>query len=290
MIKLIVDSTCDINNLITDNYEVEIIPLNIVLDDESYLDGVDIDINTVYKNMRAGKIPKTSQVSFEAVTKAFDKCILNSDDFIYLALSSKLSGTYNFVKMILDGYKKKYPKRRMEIIDTKGGAGGTGLIAIQALKMIEKKLPFEMIIKQIQFMVEHIVYCFTISDLGWLVKGGRITKPLGYVGNILHIKPYLTVVDGKIIVSKMVRGSKKLYNTLINAVQSGTTKFKKQIIAISHADDLDTALKIEERIKDTIEGCKTTIFQIGAVLGSHLGIGGVGVFFFDEEPEFYVLI
>ena len=287
MIKLIVDSTCDINNLITDNHDIEIIPLNITIDEESYLDGVEIDVDLVYQYMKAGKVPKTSQVSYESVTKAFDKCVLNNDDLIYLAFSSKMSGTYDFAKLILDDYKGKYPDRKMEIIDSKGGAGGVGLIAIQALKMIKKDLPYETIVKQIQFMVEHVVYYFTISDLKWLSKGGRISKSLGYVGSMLQIKPYLTVEDGKIVVSKMIRGSKKVLNTLVSAVEAGTANFKKQIIAISHADDLDTALQLEEKIKEVIEDCKTTIFQIGAVLGIHLGIGGVAVFFLDEEPEFY---
>ncbi|MDD4680570.1 MAG: DegV family protein, partial [Clostridia bacterium] len=84
MIKLIVDSTCDINNLITDNHDIEIIPLNITIDEESYLDGVKIDVDLVYQYMKAGKVPKTSQVSYESVTKAFDKCVLNNDDLIYL--------------------------------------------------------------------------------------------------------------------------------------------------------------------------------------------------------------
>ncbi|MDD2502620.1 MAG: DegV family protein [Clostridia bacterium] len=287
MIKLIVDSTCDINNLITDNHDIEIIPLNITIDEESYLDGVKIDVDLVYQYMKAGKVPKTSQVSYESVTKAFDKCVLNNDDLIYLAFSSKMSGTYDFAKLILDDYKGKYPDRKMEIIDSKGGAGGVGLIAIQALKMIKKDLPYETIVKQIQFMVEHVVYYFTISDLKWLSKGGRISKSLGYVGSMLQIKPYLTVEDGMIVVSKMIRGSKKVLNTLVSAVEAGTANFKKQIIAISHADDLDTALQLEEKIKEVIEDCKTTIFQIGAVLGIHLGIGGVAVFFLDEEPEFY---
>ena len=236
--------------------------------------------------MKAGKVPKTSQVSFESVTKAFDKCVLNNDDFIYLAFSSKMSGTYHFAKNILNVYKEKYPERKMEIIDSKGGAGGAGLIAIQALKMIEKKLPFETIIKQIRFMVDHLDYYFTISDLKWLSKGGRIAKSLGYVGSALSIKPYLTVVDGRIVFSKMIHGSKRMLNTLIRDVQAGTREFKKQIIGISHADDIDTALKVEEKIKDTIEGCKTTIFQIGAVLGSHLGIGGVGVFSLMKNLSF----
>lgn len=287
MIKLIVDSTCDLNSSITDKYDIEVIPLSIVIDGNSYLDGVEIDTDTVYKYMRAGKVPTTAQVSHESVSRAFDKCISNGDDFICLAFSSEMSGTYSFAKMVLDEYKEKHPERKMEIIDSRGGCGGTTITAMQALKMIEKGLPYETIVEQIKFMVKHTVYCFTISDLVWATKGGRISKPLGYVGAKLQIKPLLTVDNGKIIVTKLVRGSRRVYDNLMDSVQSGTSRFKKQIIAISHSDDLEAALKLEAKIKETVEGCKTMIFQIGAVLGSHLGIGGVGIFFFDEEPEFY---
>lgn len=289
MIKLIVDSACDINSDITENYDIEIIPLSITIDGVSYLDGIDIDIDTVYKHMKNNKVPKTSQVSFESVTKAFDKCISNNDDFIYLAFSSKLSGTYAFAKKIIEDYKKKYPERKMSIIDSKGGAGGNGLIVLQVIKMIKRNLPYETIIDQIEFMVNHITYYFTISDLEWLSKGGRINKAVGYVGNALNIKPYLTVKDGRMIVTKMIHGSKKTIQTLINDVKAGTAKFSNQIIAISHADDLKTALNVEKKIKESILGCKTTIFEISAVLGSHLGIGGVAVFFLNEKPEFYEL-
>ena len=157
------------------------------------------------------------------------------------------------------------------------------------LRYIQRVSFFEYILNQAQFMVQHIVYRFTISDLEWLSKGGRISKSAGYVGNVLNIKPYLVLDDGLIKVSKMIRGSRKTIQTLIQDIEDGTDKFKNQIIGISHADDLDTALMVEQKIKDSIKGCKTTIFKIGAVLGVHLGIGGVGVFFFDEKPEFYEL-
>lgn len=287
MIKLIVDSACDINGEIKDNYDIEVIPFSVTIDGVSYTDGVDIDLDSVYEKMRSGRVPKTSQVSFEAVSKVVEKCVSNNDDFIYLAFSSKLSGTYGFAKKIIDAYKEKYTERKMVVIDSKGGAGGNGLIALQALKMIKRNLPLETIIRQIQFMVNHIVYYFTITDLEWLSKGGRINRTVGYVGNALNIKPYLTVEDGKIIISKMIHGSKKTIRTLVKDVAEGTKKFSNQTIGISHANDLNTALNVEQLIKEAVTGCKTTIFEISAVLGSHLGIGGVGVFFFDEEPEFY---
>lgn len=287
MIKLLVDSTCDINNEITDNYDIEIIPLSITIDDVSYLDGVEIDIDTVYKHMKEGKVPKTSQISFESMSKIIEKCIDNNNDFIYLSFSSKLSGTYGFAKKVIEVYQEKHPHIKMSIIDSKGGAGGNGLIVMQIIKMIEKDLPFEYIVNQIKFMVEHITYYFTISDLNWLSLGGRISKSVGYVGNALNLKPYLTIKDGEIVVTKMIRGSKKTIHTLVNDVQTGSSKFPNQTIGISHADDIEAALDVEKKIKEAVNECKTTIFKIGAVLGSHLGIGGVGVFFFNEKPECY---
>lgn len=287
MIRFIVDSTCDTTRYIKDNFDFDVIPLSITIDDKSYLDEVEIDSETVYDRMRNGKVPKTSQISYESLTKVLDKCIANQWDFIYLTFSSKLSGTYNFAYKIFEIYREKHPERKMEIIDSRGGAGGAGLIAFQVLKMININLPFETIVNQINFMIDHTVYYFTISDLEWLSKGGRVSKPIGYVGNVLNIKPYLTVDDGKMIVTKMVRGRKKALKTIVNDVLSGASNFKNQTICISHANDIETALYLEEKIKEVMPQCKTLIFQIGAVLGSHIGIGGIGAFYLDKKPEYY---
>lgn len=287
MIRLIVDSTCDTNRDIKSKYDFDIIPLSITIDGKSYLDEVEIQAEKVYDYMRAGQVPKTSQISYESLSKVIDKCILSKDDFIYLTFSSKLSGTYNFAYKIIEIYKEKYPERKMEIIDSRGGAGGAGLIAFQALKMIDKNLPFEIIVNQINFMIDHTVYYFTISDIEWLSKGGRISKPIGYVGNVLNIKPYLTVDDGKMIVTKMIRGRKKAFKTIINDVHSGASNFPNQTICISHANDIEAALYLEEKIKEVLPECRILIFQIGAVLGSHIGIGGIGAFYLDKKPEYY---
>ncbi|MDV3429587.1 MAG: DegV family protein [Bacillota bacterium] len=287
MIRLIVDSTCDTNSFVRENFDFDIIPLSITINGISYLDGLEIQADSVYDYMRAGNLPKTSQISYESLTKVIEKCISNQDDFIYLTFSSKLSGTYNFAYKIMEIYKEKYPERKMKIIDSKGGAGGAGLIAFQTMKMINKNLPFETIVNQINFMIDHTVYYFTISDLEWLSKGGRVSKPIGYIGNVLNIKPYLTVDDGKMIVTKMVRGRKKALKTIVSDVISGASDFVNQTICISHANDMEAALYLEEKIKEVLPLCKTLIFQIGAVLGSHIGIGGIGAFYMDKKPEYY---
>ena len=135
--------------------------------------------------------------------------------------------------------------------------------------------------------IEHI---FTISNLEWLSKGGRIPKPVGKMGDILSIKPLLDVQDGKMGVMQMVRGRKKALRRLIQTVSERIGDFTNQYIGIAHAYDLDTAQEVEQMIKNAYPESRTFIQPIGSVLGVHLGIGGVGVFFFNSKPDEYLYL
>lgn len=285
--KLIIDTTIDRNLEMEQKYDFEVIPLSIILDNQSYLDGEEITVDAVYEAMRSGKVPKTSQISYESLTKVLDKGIQENEDMIYLSFSSKMSGTYQFAHQIMEEYKEKYPERKMALVDSRGGAGGGALVALQALKMIEAGKPFDEIVRQMEWNIDHVLYKFTLRDLDWLVKGGRVNKTTGYVGTALNIKPYLIVDDGFIKMHKLVRGEKKIYKKLIEDVKSGLGNFTDQTIGISHGDDEETARAIEAKLKEELPDCQTQVFRIGAVLGSHIGIGGIGVFYFDERPEWY---
>lgn len=287
MTKLIIDTTCDRNLEMEQQYDFEVIPLSITLDDKTYLDGEEITVDAVYEAMRSGKVPKTSQISYGSLTKVLDKGIQENEDMIYMSFSSKMSGTYQFAYQIIEDYKEKYPERKIKLIDSRGGAGGGALIALQALKMIEAGRPFEEIVHQMEWNIDHVFYRFTLRDLNWLVKGGRVNKTTGYVGTALNIKPYLIINDGFIQLSKLIRGEKKIYKKLIEEVKNGVGDFTDQTIGISHGDDEETAKKIEDMIKEALPNCKTQVFRIGAVLGSHIGVGGIGVFYFDERPDWY---
>ncbi len=97
----------------------------------------------------------------------------------------------------------------------------------------------------------------------------------------------MIINDGFIQLSKLVRGEKKIYKKLIEEVKNGVGDFTDQTIGISHGDDEETAKKIETMIKEALPNCQTQVFRIGAVLGSHIGVGGIGVFYFDERPDWY---
>lgn len=290
MVKIIIDSTCDLPEELIKKYDVGYLPLRVFLSDKEYLDGVTIRVDQVYQAMREGIVPMTSQPRPEDVNRLLENCCINNEDFIYLSFSSKLSCTYQLAVSVVQELKDRYPNVKMEVADSKGGSTATGLIALQAAKMADLGYSFEDILAEVYQLIDHVEHIFTISNLNWLIKGGRISRREGIIGDILDIKPVLHVRDGIMEVVKKVRGRKKALSAVVDMVTERIRDFPDQILGISHADDLNTALELYEMIKQRIGEKKIIINKIGSVLGSHLGIGGVGIFFFNKKPNLYFSI
>ncbi|MGE5633557.1 MAG: DegV family protein [Caulobacteraceae bacterium] len=288
MVKIIVDSTCDLPDELMREYDIKSIPLRVSLGDKEYLDKVEVQVDQVYEAMRNGIVPKTSQPRPIDIYNVFKQYCSSGYDFIYLSFSSKLSGTYQLASAVLKELKEQFGNAGMKIVDSEGGSTATGLIALQAAKLAKAGRSFETVAGQLGQLVQHVEHIFTIADLSWLIKGGRISKAEGIIGNMLNIKPILHVNKGIIEVMQKVRGRKKSLQTIVDILEEKAINFPEQIIGISHTDDLETALELEKMIKERLGERKTMINKIGSVLGSHLGIGGVGVFFFNERPELYM--
>lgn len=287
MIKIVVDSTCDLPEELMESNDIKSLPLRVSLNDREYLDKVTIQVDDVYAAMRQGVIPKTSQPNPGDMYALFKDYCIKGYDFIYTAFSSKLSCTYQQAISIISELKGIYPKVKMEVMDSKGGSTATGLIALQAARMVSYGLDFENVAAQAKKLIDHVEHVFTIADLNWLIKGGRISRGEGMIGNILDIKPILDVKDGLIEVIKKVRGRKKALSTVVDIVVERLKYFPNQILGISHADDLSSAMELYDMISKRVGETSVIINKIGSVLGSHLGIGGVGVFFFNMKPDFY---
>ncbi|MCF6465528.1 DegV family protein [Clostridium sp. Cult2] len=288
MTKIIMDSTSDLPDSIIEEYDIDILPLRVYIDDKEYLDKVTITVEEVYDAMRRGICPITSLPNPKKTYDLFKKYASKGIDFIYYSFSSKLSSTYEKSYLIIQRLREEFPNVKMEIIDTKSGSFASGLIALQGAILAELGNKFEDIVKASKEQIQHIEHVFTIDDLSWLLKGGRISKSGAIIGKALNIKPILDVQEGKMIVIKKIRGRKRALNTLVDIVYQRAKEFPNQIIGITHADDLKTALEIKDMIIEKIgENSNILIEKIGSVLGSHLGIGGVGVFFFNKKPESY---
>lgn len=288
MIRIIVDSTCDLPDEVIKKYDIKILPLRVNINGADYADKVTINVDEVYDAMRKGIYPKTSQPNLMDMHKLFLKYASKGDSIIFLSFSSKMSCTYQAVSSTIEELREEFPGVDMEVVDTKGGSTGSGLIALQASKLAAAGKSFKTIVKQARQLAEHIEHIFTITDLNWLVRGGRISRSSGFIGDVLNIKPILHVNNGIIEVLKKVRGKRNALNQVVEIVSERIKKFPDQIIGISHADDYETALELKRMLKEKFKDAKFMVNKIGSVLGTHLGIGGVGVFFLNEKTDLYI--
>lgn len=289
LVKIIIDSTTDLPKELIEKYNIDILPLRVLIDDKEYTDKETIYVEEVYDAMKNGICPKTSLPNPKKTYELFRKYASHGVDFIFYSFSSKLSSTFQNTFLIIEELKKEFPKVKMAAVDTMAGSIGSGLIALQGAKLAEIGTSFENILKISRDCIKHIEHIFTINDLNWLLKGGRIKKTSAVIGSALNIKPILDVEEGEMKVIKKIRGRKKALETVVKIVEERIKNFPNQIIGIAHADDFQTALEIKDMLIERLGYNKNIIIEkIGSVLGSHLGIGGVGVFFFNKEPQQYI--
>lgn len=290
MIRIVIDSGTDQNKWMREKYEYGFIPLSVIMDNKDYIDERDVTLADVHTYMREGNFPKTSQISPENAKEVFEKCRENGEEVIYITLFKELSGTYQVAHNVAQEYKETHPEFKLAIVDSLGGAGGSSILALQALEMVKAGYSFEDIVEQTEWNAQHIEYGFTVDDMNWLAKGGRLPKAVGMVGSALKVKPYLTLNEEGIEKKSLVRGQDRVYARMVKDVKNGVSSFKNQLIAISHVGHEENAKMIQEKIQEAIPEAKTQIFEIGAVLAAHLGIGAVGVFYLTDRPEKYVEI
>ncbi|MBO4365742.1 MAG: DegV family protein [Eggerthellaceae bacterium] len=282
MTRIVIDSTTDIPADFVDDHRITVLPLHILIDDAEYIDGVTITTHQVYEAMLAGALPKTSQVSIPDSQATLRELAQQGEDVLYLAFSSKMSGTYDVVSDLMEEMAADFPNQKFASLDSRGGSLATGLVTMEAVRMAESGVPFDDLVERCRFLIAHVEHVFVITDLTWLIRGGRISRTLGYTASLLNIKPVLDVDDGEIEVIHKVRGRAKSMRKVADIVAERACNCMRQTVAIAHADDMQAALDMRELLQQRLPDCTYIIEEIGAVLGVHIGIGGVGVFFFTQ--------
>lgn len=283
-VKIITDSAADLPKEIIEQYKIDVIPLRVYSEDEKeYFDGETLDSKTLFNEMRNGKVFKTSLPSYEHIYNTFIKYAKENTTCIYIAFSSELSGTYQSTTMVKNEIGEEYPNVDLEIFDTKSASIGQGLIAVNAAKLALSGATKDEIIHSIENSIQTIEHIFTVDDLQYLVRGGRLSKVAGLVGNLLNIKPILHVEEGKLVPLEKVRGSKKVVKRMLEIMESRGTNLSNQIIGISHGDDLNKAIEIRNAMTEAF-GCKEFVINsIGSAIGAHAGPGTLAIFFMNEN-------
>ncbi len=284
-IQLIVDTGCDLPQHVIDEQRIEVLPLVVHVNDEEYYDKESIQPTRLYTLMRDGAAPKTSQVPPDRMKALFEKVAENGQPAIYITLSSELSGTYQTACLVRDQLHDDGVKTNMTIIDSKSASLGYGLVAYYVARAInDGSDDMDALVTYTHTLIDKIKHIFTVDDLEYLVRGGRVSKTAGFVGGLLKIKPILHMEDGKLFPLEKVRGSKKVLSRLIELIEENSNELENQTVAISHADDLTRANELKDMIENTFKVKNVMVNTIGCAIGAHAGPGTLAVFFLNESP------
>ncbi|SES68888.1 DegV family protein [Anaerobranca gottschalkii] len=284
-VKIITDSACDLTRDFLASLDVDVVPILVYLDGEEYLDGLTLKPEDMLRQMREGKVFKTSQIPPNIFKEKFLELAQLGKPCIYIAFSSGLSGTYNSALIAREEVLEEYPDFQLEIIDTKCASVGFGLVVYKAALMAKEGKSYEEIIKSIKFNAQHMEHIFTVDDLEYLYRGGRVSKTAAFVGGVLNVKPILHVKDGKLIPIDKVRGRQKAMKRMIEIVKERGVDLQNQLIGINHGDDLEGANKLKAMLEVEF-GCKDFLVScIGCAVGAHSGPGTLSVFFLNKLEE-----
>ncbi|MGM0826825.1 MAG: DegV family protein [Bacillota bacterium] len=282
-VKLFADSASDLPAAYFNEHNIELLPLKVHINGQDYEDLVTIEPKTVFNKIREGHMPKTSQVSPDLFMKKFTELAESNQSGIYIAFSSQLSGTYQTAVMIRDQVKEEHPALDLTIIDSKCASLGYGLVVMKAAELLQNGGSKEEIIDASRFHSEHMEHLFTVEDLEYLAKGGRVSKASAFLGGLLNIKPLLHVEDGKLVPIEKLRGKKKLLKRILDLMEERGEDLSNQVIAISHGDDEEIALEMKKLIQEKFSPKDVYISIIGCAIGSHTGTGTLAIFFLNEH-------
>jgi len=280
-VKILTDSGCDLPKSITDSLGVEVMPLIVYLNDDEYLDG-EVDPKFFFDSMRQGMKTRTSQITASIFEETFNKLAENGDEVLYIAFSSGLSGTYQTSELVKKDILESHPEYKIHIIDSKAASIGFGLVVYYAAKLAAEGKSVDQIIEATQFNCEHMEHIFTVDDLEYLYRGGRVSRGAAVMGSVLNIKPILDVEDGKLIPVQKIRSRKKAMKRMIEMMGERGVDLEKQVIGINHGDDIEAAEMMKTMITEKYGSKEFIINYVGCVIGAHSGPGTLSVFFLNK--------
>ena len=277
--RIFADSASDLPKDFFEKENVELFPLRVHIENEEFEDIRTIHSDKVYDAIRNGLQPKTSQVSPDEMLNAFEKLAKDGEEGFYIAFSSELSGTYGTAMMASEQIREEYPDLKLTVLDTKAASLGYGMLVKEAVKLRAQGHPLEEIIQRVSIMADHTESLFTVEDLDYMAKGGRISKGSAFVGGLLNIKPLLHVENGKLVPIEKLRGRKKVVKRIVELMEERGEQLDKQTIAISHGDDEEFANLMKDAIEKQFNPKNVEIYMIGSVIAAHTGPGTLAVFF-----------
>lgn len=276
--------TCDLPAEYCKKNGIRLLNMTLIVDEKEYTNPDDMTISEFYKKMREGSTTKTAQVTMEHCEQMFTEVLEAGFDVLCLSFSSGLSGCYNVTRMTAEMLRTKYPERKILVVDSLCASMGHGLLLTKAVEKRAEGVPIDEVYQWLLDNRLHLVHLFTVDDLMFLHRGGRVSKTAAIAGSLLGIKPVLHVDDeGHLVPTGKVRGRKTSLNALVDKMGEQMGSYKNNNFFISHGDCIDDAMYVANEIKRRYGIKEYMINYVGTVIGAHSGPGTVALFFFGEK-------
>ena len=286
--EIVTDSSSNLTDAMIEEFGIHILPLRFMSDGEefqSFTEGEKSDLQRFYDMMRDGKVFTTSLPYPDKSEAKFRSILDGGRDVLYLGFSSGLSGTFEAMANILEGLKSEYPDRKILYVDTLAAAMGEGLLVYKAAQKAQEGASIEETAQWVTDNRLNLGHWFTVEDLMYLFRGGRVSRTSAWAGSLLNIKPVLHVDDeGHLIPMDKVRGRKKSIMTMVDHMEkTGLAPMEDQTVFISHADCEEDLMILVEEIRKRF-GCKDIRWNyLDPVIGAHTGPGCLALFFMARE-------
>lgn len=283
---IVTESTCDLPVALADELDLAVAPLSVLLDGKSYtnyLDGRELSLPQFYNLLRQKKLPNTTAVNVYQFLTIMEPILQSRKDILYLGFSSAMSGSYNAGCAAATELLTKYPERKIYTVDTLSASLGQGLIVYLAAQERAKGKSIEDVRDFVEANKLNMCHWFTVNDLFYIMRGGRVSATSAVIGSMLNIKPILRVDDtGLMDTIGKARGRKAALNRLADAIEETITDPDLPIF-IGHGDCQEDAEFLADKIRERLGAKNIIITYIGIVCGSHAGPGIIAVFFHGKK-------
>lgn len=288
MFKIITDNGADLSRQFLTENDVGCMYLSTILDGKIIADSnTELAAADFYRMLAGGAKPTTSQINPEEAMEYFEAHINDADEFLYIGLSSGLSGTFNSVKTAIMAIQEKYPEKRFEAVDSLSGSPGEGLQVYYAVYMRDAGKSLAETAQWLRDNAQHALLVLAVDNLFDLWRGGRVSKTSAVLGTLASIKPVLIVDEqGRLQVTKKIRGRKKSLSYLVDYMEANMGSFRDmndQVVLIHHGNVPEDAEYTAELIRKRFGFRNIVIGNVGPMIGTHTGASIVVVAFMGEK-------
>ncbi len=282
--QIVTDSCCDFPGELYEQLRLRVVPLSVDFRGQVYDDKNDDSLKEMYDGLRAGEAAKTAAVHPERWAGAMEGPLADGEDVLVLAFSSGLSTTCQSAQIAAAELRERYPERSIYVVDTLCASMGQGLLVWYACRKRDEGLSLEELRDWVEANKLHLCHWFTVDDLMYLKRGGRISAATAVVGTMLQIKPVLHVDDeGHLVNVAKARGRRASIEALAKKAAELGSHYDNSTMFISHGDCLDDAQYLAGILKERYGVKEVRISYVGAVIGSHSGPGTLALFFLGDH-------